>query len=38
LTAEEREKAETEIAALIRDAFARADADPFPVLGNQVRR
>jgi TPP-dependent pyruvate/acetoin dehydrogenase alpha subunit len=37
LTAEEREKAEAEIAALIRGAFARADADPFPLLGNQVR-
>jgi len=37
LTAEEREKAEAEIAALISGAFARADADPFPLLANPVR-
>ncbi len=36
LTAEEREKAEAEIAVLVSDAFARADADPFPILGNQA--
>ncbi len=38
LTAEECTRAESEIAAVINDAFFRADADPFPVLGNQVRR
>jgi TPP-dependent pyruvate/acetoin dehydrogenase alpha subunit len=32
LTAEEREKAEAEITALIKDAFTRADADSFPEL------
>ncbi|MBE3117244.1 MAG: hypothetical protein IMZ50_00630, partial [Candidatus Atribacteria bacterium] len=38
LTAEECTKAESEVDAVINDAFVRADADPFPVLGNQVRR
>ncbi len=32
LTAEEREKAEGEVTAFIDDAFARAEADPFPTL------
>ncbi|MCX6036176.1 MAG: thiamine pyrophosphate-dependent dehydrogenase E1 component subunit alpha, partial [Chloroflexi bacterium] len=38
LTAEECTKAESEIAVVVNDAYIRADADPFPVLGNQVRR
>jgi TPP-dependent pyruvate/acetoin dehydrogenase alpha subunit len=38
LTAEDCEKAEAEVAVAINDAFVRADADPFPVLGNQVGR
>lgn len=38
LTAEECTKAESEVDAVINDAFVRADADPFPVIGNQVRR
>jgi TPP-dependent pyruvate/acetoin dehydrogenase alpha subunit len=38
LTAEECEKVEAEVSAIINDAFLRADADPFPVPGNQVRR
>ena len=32
LTAEEREKAETEVMTIIQDAFKRAEADPFPSL------
>ncbi len=35
LTADEREQAEAEIAAVIEDAFTRASADPFPVLAGQ---
>ncbi len=38
LTAKECAKAEAEVAAVINDAFLRADAEPFPILGNQVRR
>ncbi len=32
----ERDRAEAEVAAIIEDAFLRASADPFPVLGKQV--
>jgi TPP-dependent pyruvate/acetoin dehydrogenase alpha subunit len=38
LTAKDCEKAEAEVAVAINDAFVRAEADPFPVLGNQVGR
>jgi len=32
LTAEERDKAESEVRAIVEDAFKRAEADPFPSL------
>lgn len=32
LTAEERQRSETEVAILVNDAFTRASADPFPAL------
>jgi TPP-dependent pyruvate/acetoin dehydrogenase alpha subunit len=35
LTAEECIKAESEIAVVVNDAYIRADADPFPVLGSE---
>ena len=35
LNAEESTKAESEIAAVIKDAFLRADADPFPKLSSE---
>jgi len=35
LAAEECTKAESEVAAVITDAFARADADPFPILKDE---
>ena len=38
LAAGECEKAEANVSTVINDAFARADADPFPVLGDQVKR
>jgi TPP-dependent pyruvate/acetoin dehydrogenase alpha subunit len=38
LTAEERGNAESDVMAIVEDAFIRAEADPFPVLGNQVNR
>lgn len=38
LTSEDCSRAEFEVASIINDAFFRADADTFPVLGNQVIR
>ena len=37
LTAKECKKAESEVAAVIKDAFLRADADPIPILGSDPR-
>jgi len=38
LSATELERAEAEVSTVINDAFARADSDPFPELGDQAIR